>query len=123
MTTTPSGAPTAEDVRVRAADVAALPWRPWEGAAHVDGRVLWRSGDSRAGMLRLGPGAVVGRHVHPQGHHHVYVVEGTCLVDGDALPAGSYAHVPAGRPHTLGGQDPGGCVVFYTFVDEPAGGR
>lgn len=62
---------------------------------------------------------MLAQHAHPHGHHHVYVLEGTCRSDDEDLTPGSYVHVPANVPHSLGA-GPQGCRLFYSFTtDDP----
>lgn len=107
----------ARTLQVPLADLLALPWTDLHGLPHARTKVLWSSGQSLAGVLRLEPGASLGDHVHEHGEHHAYVLEGACRIDDRVLTAGSYAHVPAGVRHEVSGEQPDGCQVFYLFVD------
>ncbi|HEY8546654.1 MAG TPA: cupin domain-containing protein, partial [Acidimicrobiales bacterium] len=75
---------------------------------------------SVAGLMRLDPGASVEPHVHRRSHHHVWVVEGSAVVQGRTLAAGSYAHIPAGVRHGTTSLEPDGCTLFYLYVREPS---
>ena len=104
-------------VRLSAAEVAALPWQELHGVPEAMSRVLWTAGRSMAGVLRLPANGALERHVHAHGHHHAYVVEGECLLDGQTLPSGSYVHGPAGQSHRIAA-GPSGCEMFYLFIED-----
>ena len=91
-----------------------LPWEPLAGSPSVTTKVICTADEDVAGLLRLAPGAQEARHLHGSGEHHVWVLSGTVLVEGDPLPAGSYLHVPRGVLHDL--RDAGaGSTLFYVF--------
>ena len=99
-----------------AAAVAELPWEPLQGAPGVDNKVLYLGPGVVAGLLRFAPNAHESRHLHQHGEHHVWVLEGSVVVDDTALAAGSYLHVPERLGHTM--RDVGsGSVVSYVFMD------
>ena len=98
-----------------AREVGALPWARIDGAPGVRVRTLWESPTSRAVLLLLDRDARVALHVHPAEEHHAFVVEGRCAVDGRVLGAGSYAHVAAGVPHDVRGEQPSGARILYVF--------
>jgi quercetin dioxygenase-like cupin family protein len=99
-------------------DVQELPWEHLHDVQEAVTKVLWRSGQSLAGILRLEGGASLGRHVHSNGEHHAYVLEGRCLFDSKPLPAGSYIHVPRGTRHEVVGDQPDGCRILYFFMSD-----
>lgn len=103
-----------------AASIEAMPWEPFGTVAGVTQRLLWRAGDSYAGLLRLSPGATIAGHHHRRGHHHVWVVEGECSTLGGRVSAGSYAHVPAGVRHSIEAIGPDPCTLFYLYLREEA---
>ena len=104
--------------RLSAEEVAGLPWEDLHGIPDATTRVLWRAAGSMAGVLRLAPGARLGEHAHVHGHHHVWVLSGTVGVDDRELPAGSYVHVPAGRPHALRAVGDEECQVLYLYLED-----
>jgi hypothetical protein len=73
-------------------EVAALAWRPFAGISGLRDRVLWQdpAGKSLAGLLHLDPDARVLAHIHLRATHHLWVVAGSCTIDGQILDAGSY---------------------------------
>ncbi|HWD42504.1 MAG TPA: hypothetical protein VHM23_02070, partial [Actinomycetota bacterium] len=98
-------------------EVAALPWRPFAALSGVRDRLLWQdpAGKSLAGLLHLDPGARVLPHIHLQAVHHLWVVSGSCTIDGRTLDAGSYGLVPAGRTHGIEQVGRAGCLLFYVY--------
>ena len=98
--------------------VDALPWEPLPGNVGVDNKSVYVDTGVVSGLLRLAPGAAESRHLHQHGEHHIWVLEGTVVVEDTELPAGSYLHVPARLGHTM--RDAGnGSVVFYVFSRTP----
>jgi mannose-6-phosphate isomerase-like protein (cupin superfamily) len=101
-------------------EVAALPWRPFAGIAGVRDRVLWQdpAGNSLTGLLHLDPDARVLPHIHLRAAHHLWVVSGSCTIDGRTLDAGSYGFVPAGRAHGIEQVGRAGCLLFYVYLHQ-----
>ena len=96
--------------------ISALPWRVFHAiGVGVEHKVLWESGDSMAGVMRIAAGGQVDEHVHRLAHHHLWVTEGTVQLLGRSLGPGSYAHVPAGVAHRLvnGGDGPATFLYLY----------
>lgn len=103
-------------------EVAALAWRPFTGRAGLYDRVLWQdpAGRSYAGLLHMDPGTSVPPHLHPRATHHLWVVSGSCTIDGRTLDGGSYVFVPACRMHGIPQVGRAGCVVFYLYLHRTA---
>jgi mannose-6-phosphate isomerase-like protein (cupin superfamily) len=103
-------------------EVAALPWRPFAALSGVRDRVLWQdpTGKSVAGLLHLDPGARVLPHIHLRAVQHLWVVSGSCTIDGRTLDAGSYGFVPAGRSHGIEQVGRAGCLLFYVHSHQGA---
>jgi mannose-6-phosphate isomerase-like protein (cupin superfamily) len=101
-------------------EVAALPWRPFAGIAGVRHRVLWQDpvGKSLAGLLHLDPDARVLPHIHLRASHHLWVVSGSCMIDGRMFDAGSFGFVPAGREHGIEEVGRAGCLLFYVYLHQ-----
>jgi quercetin dioxygenase-like cupin family protein len=101
-------------------EVAALPWRPFAGIAGLRDRVLWQDpgGKSLAGLVHLDPDARVLPHLHLRATHHLWVVSGSCTIDGRILAAGSYGFVPAGRTHGIEQVGRAGCLLFYLYLHQ-----
>jgi quercetin dioxygenase-like cupin family protein len=109
---------------VTRAAAEALDWHPLEPYDGVDYKLLWRSGKSVAGLMRLAPGGAVTPHTHVRSHHHLWVIDGTAEMLGERVGAGTYVHVPAGVEHGLRALDEAGCTLLYLFLrEEPAPGR
>lgn len=116
QTTTSTQGTVALDPR----EVAMLPWRPFAGISGARDRALWRdpAGKSFAGLLHLDPDARVLPHIHLRAVHHLWVVSGSCTVDGRTLDAGSYGFVPAGREHGIEQVGRAGCLLFYLYLHQ-----
>ena len=98
MTVSTAHDPVLLDARM----IDAAEWEPLDAIGRgVSHKVLWRSGDSLSGVMRLEVGGHVEEHAHRQAHHHLWVLEGTVEVLGTPLSSGSYAHVPAGVVHSM----------------------
>jgi mannose-6-phosphate isomerase-like protein (cupin superfamily) len=114
--------------RVRLLDAAAvdaLPWEPLEGRPGVAHKILWQSGATVLGLMRIEPGATEPGHAHLGAHHHLWLVEGSATVCGTPLSAGSYAYIPPGTEHETTDVGPEGCTFFYTYrpLDTEHGAR
>jgi mannose-6-phosphate isomerase-like protein (cupin superfamily) len=104
--------------------ISRLPDKRLPGMESTPSKLLWRSGDSVAGLMYVEPGTRVTLHRHRYANHHAWVVEGTCTMLGRTLGPGSYAHIPPGVDHDVVAAGPDGATIFYLFVDEgPYGGR
>lgn len=101
--------------------IEAMPWEPFGNVWGVRQRILWRAGDSYAGLLRLEPGAAVAGHEHRRAHHHALVLDGECTMLGAPVTEGAYVHVPAGVRHAIEHVGPTGCTLFYLYLREPGG--
>lgn len=96
--------------------IAALPGRRLAGLEAARSTLLWRSGDSVAGILEVDPGGTLAPHCHVGAHHHMWVDQGTCTILGHDLGPGAYVHVPAGAEHGVSGVGPEGCRIVYLYV-------
>lgn len=115
----PRAVPVVTLVTKAAADV--LPWRPLEPYPGVDYKLLWRSGKSVAGLMRITPGREVTRHAHVRSHHHMWVVDGTAELLGQLVGPGSYVHIPARVDHGIRTAGDAACTVLYLYLrDESA---
>ena len=120
MTTTIVRAPEV----VRTTETVGRFWHPMAGATGVRGKVLSAAGDELAGLLLVEPDGEIEPHVHEDGDHHMYVLDGRCWFGGELLVAGDYVRVPAGVTHALTGAGPSGCRLLYVAtggVLEPPG--
>lgn len=110
--------PHATLVTSRAAE--ALTWRPLEPYEGVDYKLLWRSGKSVAGLMRIDAGAIVARHAHVRSHHHMWVVDGAVEMLGEVVGPGAYAHIPARVDHELRAVGGRAATVLYLYLrDDP----
>lgn len=117
-TTDLEAAPFATLVTRAAAE--ALAWHPLAPYDGVEYKLLWRSGKSVAGLMRLAPGGAVTPHTHVRSHHHLWVVDGTAEMLGRRVGPGTYLHVPAGVEHGLRAVDETGCSVLYLYLRDEA---
>jgi oxalate decarboxylase/phosphoglucose isomerase-like protein (cupin superfamily) len=111
-------------VTLDAYEVSALDWQPFPGVYPVQYKLLWRSGWSVAGILRVPRGASFPAHTHEKAQHHLWVISGSADMLGRRMEAGSYLHVPAGVPHGIDAAGPDGLEVLYLYLhdgDEPPG--
>jgi quercetin dioxygenase-like cupin family protein len=101
-------------------------WQPLAPVGRgVSHKVLWQSGDSIAGVMRLEVDGRVDEHVHRRAHHHLWVLEGMIEVLGQRLGPGSYVHIPAGVTHGMVNQGTGPAVFHYLYLqpqDQAAAG-
>jgi uncharacterized RmlC-like cupin family protein len=107
---------------VTPAVAAGLAWHRLEPFDGVDYKLLWRSGKSVAGLLRVAPGAEVSPHAHVRSHHHLWVLEGEADMVGERVGPGSYVHIPAGVEHGITDVSPEGCTVVYLYLREEGAG-
>lgn len=115
MTMTPSP-PTLATVVADPAAIARLPWEPLRGFGRVTHRLLWRSGCSQCGIMRIPPDAEVSPHVHQRAHHHVWVLDGSAVLLGVRVVPGTYVHIPATVEHGFTDPGPKGCTVLYLYL-------
>ena len=95
--------------------IGGLAWRPLNDLGDVRSKVLMKSRDCVAGLLRLESGTSEHAHVHADAHHHGWVVQGEAKVAGYPVREGSYFHIPAGAEHAITDVGPHGCEVFYVY--------
>jgi quercetin dioxygenase-like cupin family protein len=93
-----------------------LPWVAFGPPGGAVQRVLWQSGDSYGGLLRVERGHALPPHVHHQAHHHLYVIDGEAETLGQRLGQGTYVHIPAGVEHGIVGTGPRGATIFYLYL-------
>jgi hypothetical protein len=100
-------------VMLDAATVDGLKWKQLSGMEHARSKLLWRAGDSVAGIMEVGPYEQIPGHAHAGSHHHMWILSGHCTVLGSELGPGGYAHIPAGVDHGIAGVGADGCQFFY----------
>jgi quercetin dioxygenase-like cupin family protein len=94
------------------------PRRPFQGLHGVEHTTLWSEGSSYAGLLWVKPGRHIPDHSHHQACHHVWVVEGSAVVEDRELAAGSYWYIPPGRNHGVRA-GASGCQLLYLYLPAP----
>ena len=82
----------------------------------MDYKLLWRSGKSVAGLMRIEAGRVVTRHAHVRSHHHMWVVDGSVEMSGELVGPGTYAHIPARVDHELRAVGDRPATVLYLYL-------
>ncbi len=94
----------------------------WGTIEWLANRRLTPGAEMTFGHVRLEPGASNPRHLHPNCHELLYVVEGA--IDHELagvtvrLEAGALLHIPMGAPHQAHNRDDRPCVVVVTYSTE-----
>jgi quercetin dioxygenase-like cupin family protein len=102
----------------------ALAWHKLDPFEGVDYKLLWRSGESVAGILRIAPGSSVSPHAHVRSQHHMWVIDGSAEMLHEHVGPGTYLHIPAGAEHGIGDVGDDGCTVLYLYLrDDDGTGR
>jgi hypothetical protein len=104
------------------AEIDALMARPVPGCAGVTVKELWRSGDLHDALIIYRAGTATPGCPHPGADHHIWLIRGTALIDGQRVEAGSYVHVPSGAFHPILAIDPAGCVLLQMHRPVTDGG-
>src|SRR5262245_10135886 len=66
-------------------------------------------------LLRFEPGAKYPYHRHPAGEE-LYVLSGSCVIEGTTLEAGDYLYTPPGSKHSVMSQT--GCTLLFQVPKE-----
>jgi oxalate decarboxylase/phosphoglucose isomerase-like protein (cupin superfamily) len=103
-------------------EVASREWAPFPGSDHVQYKLLWTSGWSVAGVMRVAANATLESHVHDGAHHHIWVIEGSAEMLGERVDPGSYVHVPPGVRHGIENVGPSGFSMLYLYLREDRAG-
>lgn len=61
-------------------------------------------------LLKFEGGSSYPYHNHPEGEE-LFVLEGSCIIEGVALTAGDYLYTPPGFKHSVTSEK--GCVLFF----------
>lgn len=94
-------------------DIDSIEWEdPLPG---VHQKVLWQSGDTTLGIMKVDEGHENPEHAHHAAHHHILVLEGECTMLGRRVGPGAYVYVPPTVPHAVTDVGTGGCTFFYTY--------
>ena len=101
-----------------ARSIAGLDWQPFPDHLGVDYKLLWTSGWSVAGVMRIREGASLRDHAHRRAHHHIWVQSGTADILGQRVGPGTYLHIPAGVIHGIRGVGPGMFSMVYLYLRE-----
>jgi quercetin dioxygenase-like cupin family protein len=99
--------------------VRALPWSACPGWPGVEQKLLSSRPGLVVGLLRLAPGARELPHVHGNGEHHLWVLDGSVRSQEGLLPKGSYLHVRTGTLHQLSDIG-GGSTLLFVFHEVSA---
>jgi quercetin dioxygenase-like cupin family protein len=73
------------------------------------------SGRASSFLLRFEAGAKYPYHHHPAGEE-LFVVAGTCLIEGVTLAAGDYLYTPPGSKHSV--RTDTGCTLLFQVPEE-----
>jgi mannose-6-phosphate isomerase-like protein (cupin superfamily) len=96
-----------------AQDIESMPWTtPMPG---VHQKVLWQSGDTSLGLMKVDAGHENPEHVHHAAHHHILVLEGESTMLGKRVGPGAYVYIPPTVAHAVTDVGPQGCTFFYTY--------
>jgi hypothetical protein len=106
---------------VTAAAAEALAWHPLDPYEGVDYKLLWQSGKSVAGLMRIGPGAMVTSHAHIRSHHQMWVVDGTVEMLGAVVGAGTYVHIPSRVDHSIRAVGDRAATMLYLYLRDESG--
>ena len=94
----------------------------WGTIEWLANRRLTPGAELTFGHVRLEPGASNPRHLHPNCHELLYVLEGAIDHELDGvtvrLEAGDLLHIPIGAPHQAHNRDDRPCVVVVTYSTE-----
>ncbi len=66
-------------------------------------------------VLRFAPGAKYPYHSHPAGED-LFVLSGSCVIEGALLEAGDYLYTPPGSKHSVRSET--GCTVLFQVPEE-----
>jgi quercetin dioxygenase-like cupin family protein len=66
-------------------------------------------------LLKFEPGARYPYHNHPAGEE-IYVLEGSCIIEGETLNQGDYLYTPSNFKHAV--RTDTGCVLFFVVPEE-----
>jgi len=116
----PSAVSTGRDdlgkVLVRTAfQLADEPWEDLRGIEGATHKVLWQSGATVIGLIRVEAGRSKPAHTHHGAHHHMLITRGSCVMLGEKVGEGSYIYVPPGVAHAVDDVGPDGVEFFYTY--------
>ncbi|MCB0918067.1 MAG: cupin domain-containing protein [Actinobacteria bacterium] len=105
------------------AEIDAMDWQAEERGSGVKYKVLWQSGRTVLGVMRIEPGAENPEHTHHGAHHHIVILNGECSIAGRHLDAQSYIYIPPGVAHGVSDVGEDGVEFFYTYrpveVEQP----
>lgn len=74
-----------------------------------------QSGRPLSFLLKFEPGAKYPYHNHPAGEE-LFVLSGTCIIEGAELAAGDYLYTPPGFKHAVKSET--GCVLLFIVPEE-----
>lgn len=107
------------DGLVKTAD---MPWKPLvERGLDTSGisvkalRTDPVTGRAPSFLLRFEPGAKYPYHNHPAGEE-LFVLSGSCIIEGAMLEAGDYLYTPPGSKHSV--HTDTGCTLLFQVPEE-----
>ena len=95
------------------AEIDDMPWSTLMAGVHQ--KILWQSGDTTLGLMKVDPGHENPEHVHHAAHHHILVLSGEATMIGKRVGPGSYVYIPPTVAHAVTEVGAEGCTFFYTY--------
>jgi anti-sigma factor ChrR (cupin superfamily) len=78
-------------------------------------RVDRATGRAPTFLLRFQPGATYPNHDHPGGEE-IFILQGSCVIEGAELNAGDYLYTPPGLKHSVRTET--GCTMLFQVPEE-----
>jgi quercetin dioxygenase-like cupin family protein len=101
---------------------ASMQWTPLvergvdtEGISVKPLRTEPATGRAPSFVLRFEPGAKYPYHDHPAGEE-LFVLSGSCVIEGTVLEAGDYLYTPPGSKHSV--RTDTGCTLLFSVPEE-----
>jgi quercetin dioxygenase-like cupin family protein len=101
---------------------ASMQWKPLvESGVDTEGisvkplRTEPATGRAQSFVLRFEPGAKYPYHSHPAGEE-LFVLSGSCVIEGAMLEAGDYLYTPPGSKHAV--RTDTGCTLLFQVPEE-----
>ncbi len=96
-------------------------WRPLTEAGintkgiHVKTLRVDKNGRAPSFLLKFERGAKYPYHNHPAGEE-LFVLEGSCIIEGVTLKSGDYLYTPPGFKHSVRSET--GCILYFMVPEE-----
>ncbi len=102
-------------------DTSTIEWQPLlESGINTNGIFVKplrkdQHGRSPSILLKFEAGASYPYHNHPAGEE-LFVLEGTCIIEGAILNQGTYLYTPPGFKHSVTSEK--GCILLFIVPEE-----